>query len=134
MAFNVESSRCTAASFTSAHLSSVYFRIILLSNDSYLLVGKSLEEATYLTVLYENAAQLHILARSVGNIQPIATDAAKESCDFLLQDPVINGTFNSWAYELLRTNSEIMSWWDNTRCPLPGVRAGINLTRREFRF
>ena len=84
-------------------------RTILLSNHGYLAVGKSLEEATYLAVLFENAAQLQMLAPSVGNIQPIETGAAKEAHDFLLQDPVVNGTFNSWAYELLRTNPEIMS-------------------------
>jgi len=84
-------------------------RSILLSNHGYVTVGKSLEEATYLAVLFENAAQLQMLSCSIGDIQPIEADAAKEAHDFLLQDPVVNGTFNSWAYELLRTNPEIMS-------------------------
>ena len=84
-------------------------RAILLSNHGYVTVGKSLEEATYLAVLFENAAQLQVLSRSIGDIQPIKAEAAKEAHDFLLQDPVVNGNFNSWAYELLRTNPEIKS-------------------------
>ena len=84
-------------------------RSILLSNHGFLTTGKSLEEATYLAVLFENAARLQLLAQSVGNIQAIEKDAAKEAHDFLLQTPIVNGTFNSWAYELLRNNPEITS-------------------------
>ena len=84
-------------------------RSILLSNHGFLTTGKSLEEATYLAVLFENAARLQMLAQSVGNIQTIEHDAAKEAHDFLLQNPIVNGTFNSWAYELLRNNPEITS-------------------------
>ena len=39
----------------------------------------------------------------------VEKDAAKEAHDFLLQNPIVNGTFNSWAYELLRNNPEIRS-------------------------
>ena len=84
-------------------------RSILLSNHGYLTAGESLEEATYLAVLFENAARFQMLAQSVGNIQPIEMSAALEAHDFLLQSSIVNGTFNSWGYELLRTNPEIRS-------------------------
>ena len=83
-------------------------RAILLANHGYLTVGKNLEEATYLGVLFENAARLQILAQSAGTMTSIDPAAAKEAHDFLLQDAVVQGTFNGWGYELLRTNPEIM--------------------------
>ena len=82
---------------------------ILLANHGLLTVGKSLEEATYLAVQFERAARLQLLAESVGEIQPIRDDHARDAHDFLLQDSVVFGTFNAWAVELLRKEPDIAS-------------------------
>lgn len=82
-------------------------RAILLANHGYLTVGKCIEEAAYLGVLFENAARMHMLARAVGPIKPIEPGPAQEAHDFLLQDPIVNGTFDSWGTALLREHPEI---------------------------
>ena len=82
---------------------------ILLANHGLLTVGKSLEEATYLAVQFERAARLQLLAESVGEIQPIRDDHARDAHDFLLQDSVVFGTFNAWAEQLLRKEPDIAS-------------------------
>lgn len=82
-------------------------RAILLANHGFLTVGKSIEEAAYLGILFENAARLHMLARAVGPIKPIQPDLAQEAHDFLLADPIVNATFSSWGSRLLHDCPEI---------------------------
>jgi L-fuculose-phosphate aldolase len=72
-------------------------RAILLAHHGLLTVGRSLEEAVYLAVLFEHAAQLQVLARSVGEIRAVPDDEARQAHEFLLKDSIVNGTFNYWA-------------------------------------
>ncbi len=74
---------------------------ILLANHGYLTVGKTIEEAAYLAVLFENAARLHLLAQAAGDIQPIEPARAQEAHDFLLSEKIINLTFEAWIQETL---------------------------------
>ncbi len=83
-------------------------RAVLLANHGYLTVGKTLEEAAYLGIMFENAARMQILARALGPIQAIQPDLAQHAHDFLLKDAVVNGTFNSWAHEILRKEPDIL--------------------------
>jgi len=82
-------------------------RSVLLANHGYLTVGPTLEEALYLGVLFEEAARMQLLAEAVGEIQPIAPERAREAHDFLLKPAVVNGTFNSWAAEILRRQPDV---------------------------
>lgn len=82
-------------------------RAVLLANHGFLTVGKTLEEAAYLGVMFENAARMQILARTLGAIQPIRPEMAREAHDFLLKDAIVAGTFNSWGHEILRKEPDV---------------------------
>ena len=72
-------------------------RAILLAHHGLLTTGRTLEEAVYLAVLLEQAAQLQLLAQSVGEIRPMRGELAREAHDFLLKDAVVRATFAYWA-------------------------------------
>ena len=82
-------------------------RAVLLDNHGFLTVGATLEEAVYLAVLFENAAQMQMIAEATGALKPIRPGPAQDAHDFLLQAQVINGTFNSWAHEILRVCPDV---------------------------
>jgi L-fuculose-phosphate aldolase len=78
-------------------------RSILLAHHGLLTTGKTLEEAVYLAVLLEQAAQLHVLARSAGNIiRAVQPELARQAHDFLLKDSIVGATFNVWARRTAR--------------------------------
>jgi L-fuculose-phosphate aldolase len=82
-------------------------RSILLSHHGLLTTGESLEEAVYLAVLLEQAAQLQVLARVMGNIQAVPPAAARQAHDFLLKRDVIDATFNYWARNTARKHPDV---------------------------
>jgi L-fuculose-phosphate aldolase len=84
-------------------------RAILLAHHGLLTVGKSLEEAVYLAVLFEQAAQLQLRARAAGEIRLIAPALAKESHDFLLQQEFIQATFKYWSRRALNVHQDALS-------------------------
>jgi L-fuculose-phosphate aldolase len=77
-------------------------RSILLAHHGLLTTGRTPEEAVYLAVLLEQAAQLHVLARSVGEIRTVQPELAHQAHDFLLKDSIIGATFNVWARRTAR--------------------------------
>jgi L-fuculose-phosphate aldolase len=83
-------------------------RTILLAHHGLLTTGKTLEEALYLAVLFEQAAQLQVLAESIGTIRAVAPDLAQEAHDFLLKDSVVNATFEYWARQIARKYPETL--------------------------
>ena len=84
-------------------------RTILLAHHGLLTVGKSLEEAVYLAVLFEQAAQLQMRARAVGEIRLIEPALAKESHDFLLQREFIQATFKYWSRRALNVHQDLLT-------------------------
>jgi L-fuculose-phosphate aldolase len=84
-------------------------RSILLAHHGLLTTGKTVEEAVYLAVLLEHAAQMQILARSIGDIRPVPRDLAQQAHDFLLKDGVITGTFDYWARRMARKYPDALS-------------------------
>jgi L-fuculose-phosphate aldolase len=84
-------------------------RSILLAHHGLLTTGKTLEEAVYLAVLLEHAAQLQLLARSVGKIRPVQAHLAREAHDFLLKDAMIGATFHCWARRTVRQHPDALS-------------------------
>lgn len=84
-------------------------RSILLAHHGILTVGATLEEAIYLAVLLERAAQLHLLARAVGQIRMTERKLAAEAHDFLLKRPIVDSTFDYWARLLVAKYPETLS-------------------------
>ena len=72
-------------------------RTILLANHGLLAAGASVEEATYLAVFFERAARMQLLAMAAGGFEEVKPDLAEEARDFLLQAPIVRGTFAYWA-------------------------------------
>ena len=83
-------------------------RSILLANHGLLTTGKTLEEAVYLAILFEQAAQMQITASSVAAIRPVRPELAKESHDFMVKHKVIVATFSYWARQTLRKYNDVL--------------------------
>jgi L-fuculose-phosphate aldolase len=83
-------------------------RSILLAHHGLLTAGKTLEEAVYLAVLLEQAAQLSVLAHSIGEIRPVPAELAQVAHDFLLKESIVNGTFDYWARCTARKHPEAL--------------------------
>jgi L-fuculose-phosphate aldolase len=84
-------------------------RSILLAHHGLLTTGKTVEEAIYLAVLLEQAAQLQLRACAVGEFRPVRPEFGREAHDFLLKDSIVNGTFNYWARSMARKFPEALS-------------------------
>lgn len=77
-------------------------RSLLLAHHGLLTAGRSIEEATYLAVYLERAADLQLRASAAGQIRPVPAALAQESRDFLLKPVIISLTFAYWARQVLR--------------------------------
>jgi L-fuculose-phosphate aldolase len=84
-------------------------RAILLAHHGLLTIGNTLEEAVYLAILLEQAAQLQVQASSIGNIRPVNQERSREAHDFLLRDKLINSTFDYWARRTARRYPEAIA-------------------------
>ena len=72
-------------------------KTILLANHGLLTAGNSIEEATYLAVLFERAARMQLRATAAGGFKEVKPQLAEEARDFLLQPSIVRGTFAYWA-------------------------------------
>ncbi|WP_208620111.1 class II aldolase/adducin family protein, partial [Brucella grignonensis] len=72
-------------------------RAIILAHHGYLTAGKSIEEATYLSVYLERAARMQIRARTFGPLTPVDDGLAREAHDYLLKTSIVNATFDYWC-------------------------------------
>ena len=75
---------------------------LLLAHHGLLTAGRSIEEATYLAVYLERAADLQLRAAAAGQIRPVPAALAEESRDFLLKPVIVSLTFAYWARQVLR--------------------------------
>lgn len=75
---------------------------ILLANHGLLTAGTTIEEATMLAVWMEQAAEMQLRARAIGAIQPIASELALESRNFLRRPKVLNLVFEYFARREVR--------------------------------
>jgi L-fuculose-phosphate aldolase len=84
-------------------------RSILLAHHGMLTTGSSLEEALYLAVLFEHAAEVQLLARSTGErICQIDPELARDAHDFMRKTSIINGTFGYWSRRTLRRHPDLL--------------------------
>jgi L-fuculose-phosphate aldolase len=72
-------------------------RAIILAHHGYLTAGRTIEEATYLSVYLERAARMQIRASTFGPLTPVDAALAKEAHDYLLQPSIVNATFDYWC-------------------------------------
>ena len=72
-------------------------RSVLLAHHGLLTTGRKIEEAVYLAVLLEQAAQLQLQARAAGDIREVPQSLARAARDFMLKDAIVAATFNYWA-------------------------------------
>ncbi|KIY01105.1 uncharacterized protein Z520_02657 [Fonsecaea multimorphosa CBS 102226] len=69
---------------------------ILLAHHGLLTTGKSIQEATYLCVYLERAASIQVRAAPYGHLKPVDSELATEAGAYLLQDRIVNATFEYW--------------------------------------
>jgi len=82
---------------------------ILLAHHGMLTTGSSLEEALYLAVLFEHAAEVQLLARSTGEpIRQIDPALARDARDFMRKTSMICGTFAYWSRRTLKRHPDIL--------------------------
>lgn len=73
-------------------------RSIILAHHGYLTVGKTIQEATYLSVYLERAARMQIRATAAfGPMTPVDDKLAAEAHDYLLKPSIVNATFDYWC-------------------------------------
>lgn len=72
-------------------------RAIILAHHGYLTAGKSVEEATYLSVYLERAARMQVRARAFGPLTQVDDALAREAHDYLLKPSIVNATFEYWC-------------------------------------
>ncbi len=77
---------------------------LLLAHHGLLTTGRSLEEACYLAIHLERAADLQIRAQSIGNICPIDPVRAREARAFLMHRNFVEASFLFHARRVLRAD------------------------------
>jgi L-fuculose-phosphate aldolase len=84
-------------------------RSILLAHHGLLTAGAGVDEAVYLAVLLEQAAQRQLMAAAAGKIVPVDAALARESHDFLLQPSIVGASFAMFARRLLKSDGDFLS-------------------------
>lgn len=82
---------------------------LLLAHHGLLTAGRNVEEAAYLAVYLERAADLQLRASAAGQIRPVPAALAEESRDFLLKPLIVGMTFAYWARRILRNNPDCLA-------------------------
>ncbi len=83
-------------------------RSILLANHGLLTTGRTLDEALYLAVLFEQAAQMHLLSRAIGPIKPITAELAADAHAFMTKPGLIAMTVESWFRQTLKRHPDVV--------------------------
>lgn len=86
--------------FISAALGSK--RALLLSHHGMLVAGSSVEEACVLSIAFERAARMQLLASAAGKIQPIDPELAREAHDWILRPRRNSVAFDYYARRSLK--------------------------------
>jgi len=86
--------------FISAALGSK--RALLLSHHGLLVAATSIEEACVLSIAFERAAKMHLLAASAGTIRPIDHRLATEAHDWILRPRRNTVAFEYYARRSLK--------------------------------
>jgi L-fuculose-phosphate aldolase len=77
---------------------------LLLAHHGLLVAGRSIEEAAYLAVFMERAAELQLKAAATGEVLAVPGELAREARDFLLKPSIVGLTFAYWARRIFRND------------------------------
>ena len=83
-------------------------RAILLAHHGQLVACSTVEEAAVMSVFFERAARLQLMARAVGTINPIKPELAREAHDYRLKPSPMGATFHYFARRVLRGEPECL--------------------------
>lgn len=83
-------------------------RAILLAHHGQLVACSTVEEAAVMSVFFERAARLQLMARAVGTINPIKPELAREAHDYRLKPRPLGATFHYFARRVLRGEPECL--------------------------
>jgi L-fuculose-phosphate aldolase len=83
-------------------------RAILLAHHGQLVACSTVEEAAVMSVFFERAARLQLMARAVGTIKPIKAELAREAHDYRLKPRPMGATFHYFARRVLRGDPECL--------------------------
>jgi L-fuculose-phosphate aldolase len=84
-------------------------RALLLAHHGLLVACTSVEEACILTMAFERAARMHLLAAAAGRIQPIEPELGREAHDWILRPQRNIAGFAYYARRCLKTNRDCLS-------------------------
>ena len=77
-------------------------RALLLSHHGLLVAATSIEEACVLSIAFERAARMHLLAAAAGTIRPIDHRLAKEAHDWIVRPRRNTVAFEYYARRSLK--------------------------------
>lgn len=77
---------------------------ILLSHHGLLVAGKRPEEACVVSVIFEKAAKLQLMASAAGKIKPVNPEVAREAHQWELRKNVVDADFQYYARRALRSH------------------------------
>lgn len=83
-------------------------RTILLAHHGLLTVGKSIEEATALAVIFELAARLQLMAMAAGTVRPLPEKEAREGYGFASKPGYYQRRFQFFARQVLAVDSSCL--------------------------
>jgi len=83
-------------------------RAVLLAHHGQLVACKSIEEACTISLTFEYAARLQLLASSAGKIQELPDDLGREAHEWLLTDTRVNATFHYYARRTLQNHTDFL--------------------------
>jgi L-fuculose-phosphate aldolase len=86
-------------------------RAIILAHHGYLTAGKTVQEATYLSVYLERAARMQVRARMFGPLTAVDDDLAREAHDYLLKPSIVNATFDYWCRQTRAATGPLAAGW-----------------------
>lgn len=83
-------------------------RAILLAHHGQLCACGTVEEAAVLSLFFERAARLQLLAMSAGTIQDLDPGPARQAHDYRLKPKPLGATFHYFARQVLRTEPDCL--------------------------
>ena len=84
-------------------------RAVLLAHHGQLCAGRSVEEATVLSITIEHAARLQLLARGAGEIRPIAPEPGREARGWRSRPEQTALAFRYHARRVLRDGGDCLN-------------------------
>ncbi len=79
-------------------------RAILLAHHGQLCACSTVEEAAVLSLFFERAARLQLMAMAAGKIRKLTPAAARQAHDYRLKPKSVGATFHYYARKVLKTD------------------------------